>query len=80
MTSTYHIGFTRRVIIETDSGDTVEINGAEVDVEVIQETLSHYSFASGVRARDRVVNERSKVSIRTADNVGDDLLRLIRED
>ena len=81
MDSHYQIGWVHRVIIEMDTGERVEINGAEVSVDIMNEVLDHYSMASGeVRKVSRTINQNRKVNITTRDSeAGEGLIRLIRE-
>jgi hypothetical protein len=64
-----------------DTGERVEINGAEVSVDIMNEVLDHYSMASGeVRKVSRAINQNRKVNITTRDSeAGEGLIRLIRE-
>ena len=81
MNSHYQIGWVHRVIIEMDTGERVEINGAEVSVDIMDEVLDHYSMASGeVIKVSRTINQNRKVNITTRDSeAGEGLIRLIRE-
>lgn len=81
MDTHYAIGMVHKVVLVYPDGHEIEINNAEVTVDVETETMHHYSLEGGMRHRMSVpMSEHKKVSIKTNDNVHEELIRLIRGD
>jgi hypothetical protein len=80
--SYYRMGIVPRVTVQTTQGDTIDFTDAELEVEIVQETLDHYTVAGGERAKTQVVvNEKTKIKVKAASaDKAEELFRLIRND